>query len=93
MAPRGWLIGSFGFGTVLAGVMVGALATGNEQRHATRAELESCDAYRGFPAEEGETAGMAFMSGGTFRMGSERHQPSASSMSSASTVSGSTVTR
>lgn len=75
MASRGWLIGSLGFGTVLAGAIIGAFATGIQPRHATRAEVGSCDAYSGLPAEEGETAGMAFISGGTFRMGSERHQP------------------
>jgi formylglycine-generating enzyme len=75
MASRGWLIGSLGFGAALAGVMVGAFATGIEQQRTTRAELGSCAAYAGLPAEEGETAGMAFIPGGNFRMGSERHQP------------------
>jgi sulfatase modifying factor 1 len=75
MASRGWLIGFLGFGTVSASVMFGAFATGIEQRHTTRAEVGSCDAYSGLPAEEGETAGMAFIPGGTFIMGSERHQP------------------
>ena len=31
MATRGWLIGCLGFGTVLAGAMIGAFAIGNEQ--------------------------------------------------------------
>ena len=75
MALRGWLIGSLGFGVVLAGAIVGAFATGIEQQHANRAEVGSCAAYAGLPAEEGETAGMAFISGGIFKMGSERHQP------------------
>ena len=59
----------------LTGVMVGAFATGIQQRSTTTAEVGSCAAYVGFPTEEGETSGMAFISGGTFRMGSERHQP------------------
>jgi formylglycine-generating enzyme len=75
MATRGWLIGCLGFGTVLAGAMIGAFAIGNEQLRATRAEVGSCAAYAGLPAEEGETAGMSFIPAGTFKMGSERHQP------------------
>ena len=67
MASCGWLIGSVGCCVVLAGVIVGAFATGIEQRPASRAELGSCAAYAGLPAEEGETAGMAFISGGTFK--------------------------
>jgi sulfatase modifying factor 1 len=35
----------------------------------------SCVAYSGLPAEAGDTAGMALIAGGTFKMGSERHQP------------------
>lgn len=69
------LVGHFGLGTVLACVMIGAFATGIEERHTPRAEIGSCAAYAGFPAEEGETAGMASIAGGAFRMGSERHQP------------------
>ena len=75
MASRGWLIGALGFGTMLVGVIAGAFATGIEQRNATTAEVGSCAAYAGFPIDEGETAGMAFIPGGTFKMGSERHQP------------------
>ncbi len=74
MATRGWLIGCLCAGTALASVMVGAFATGFEQQ-AARAELGSCAAYAGFPAEADETAGMAFIPAGTFKMGSERHQP------------------
>jgi sulfatase modifying factor 1 len=58
----------------LAGVMVGA-ATAIEQQPAPKAAVGSCAAYTGLPAGEGETAGMRFISGGTFKMGSERHQP------------------
>ena len=71
MIRRGLLIGSLGFGTVLAGVMISAFATGNT----TRPEVGTCAAYAGLPAEKGDTAGMAFIPGGTFQMGSERHQP------------------
>ncbi len=59
----------------LTGVMVGALATGIQQQSATTAEIGSCAAYAGIPTDSGETAGMAFVAGGAFRMGSERHQP------------------
>jgi sulfatase modifying factor 1 len=74
MAPRGWLIASFGFGTVLAGIMVGAFATGIEQ-HTTSVEVGGCAAYAGLPTEDSETAGMAFIPGGAFILGSERYQP------------------
>jgi formylglycine-generating enzyme required for sulfatase activity len=37
--------------------------------------LGSCSAYSGLPSDAGRTAGMAFIPGGTFRMGSERHNP------------------
>ena len=35
----------------------------------------SCESYRGPPSGKGETAGMVFIAGGTFKMGSESHQP------------------
>jgi formylglycine-generating enzyme required for sulfatase activity len=68
---RGLLIGSLGLGTVLTGVMISAFATGNT----TRPEVGTCASYAGLPAEKGHTAGMAFIPGGTFQMGSERYQP------------------
>jgi formylglycine-generating enzyme required for sulfatase activity len=68
---RGLLIGSLGLGTVLTGMMISAFATGNT----TRPEVGTCAAYAGFPAEKGQTAGMVFIPGGTFQMGSERYQP------------------
>ena len=40
---RGLLIGSLGLGTVLAGVMISAFATGNT----TRREVGTCAAYAG----------------------------------------------
>ena len=60
--------------TALASVMLSAFATGIEQRHIVRADVGSCTAYGGLPNEDGETAGMAFISGGTFMMGSERYR-------------------
>ena len=75
MTPRNLLIGSLGLVTVLASVVIGAFATGIEQRDTPRAGIGSCAVYAGFPADEGETAGMAFIPDGTFQMGSGRHQP------------------
>ena len=72
---RSLLICSLSFGTVLTGITLGAFATGIEQRDATKPAVGSCAAYAGLPAEEGETAGMAFIPSGTFTMGSERHRP------------------
>lgn len=40
-----------------------------------QAELGACAAYSGAPASNRRTAGMVFIPGGTFQMGSERHQP------------------
>ncbi len=74
MKQRHWLIGSLGFGTVLAGVLAAAFAIGIEQQN-TAGAAESCASYSGLPAGEGETAGTAFIPGGVFKMGSERHQP------------------
>jgi formylglycine-generating enzyme required for sulfatase activity len=75
MGSRRWLISSLGLGAVLTGFIVGAFAIGIEQPPATTAEVGSCAAYTGLPAEQGETAGMAFIPGGAFKMGSEHHQP------------------
>ena len=72
MTRRGLLIGSLG-------ARHGAGRRGDRRfcnRHQQpKAEVGSCAAYAGLPAEKGETAGMAFIPGGTFQMGSERHQP------------------
>jgi formylglycine-generating enzyme required for sulfatase activity len=73
VTPRIMLICSVSLGTILAGVLLGAFAT--EQRSTTRAVLGSCAAYAGLPAEDNDTAGLAFIPGGTFQMGSERHRP------------------
>src|SRR5215217_3973807 len=75
MTPRNLLIGSFGFGAVLACIAIGAFATGFAQPSAAISGVGSCAAYFGLPTGEGETAGMAFIPGGGFTMGSERHQP------------------
>jgi formylglycine-generating enzyme len=66
MTFRRWLIGFLGVGAVLSGVVYGALATGVEQRQETGG---------GASGERDVTAGMVFIPGGTFTMGSERHQP------------------
>jgi formylglycine-generating enzyme required for sulfatase activity len=75
MTSRGRLYGFAWFATALVGVVVSALAIGIEQRQAAKIEVGSCAAYGGLPAEDGETAGMAFIPGGTFSMGSESHRP------------------
>ena len=75
MISRGILIGSFGFGMVFGGVMAAAIATGTEQRDSSKAEVGSCASYSGLPTGEGDTAGMVFIPGGKYKMGSERHQP------------------
>ena len=75
MTSRALLIGAPASGTVLAGVIIGALAIGIEHPKATvaaMAEVGSCAAYAGLPADQGDTAGMAFIPGGSFAMGSER---------------------
>src|SRR5215211_3444648 len=71
MIARRLLFGFLGSGTVLVGVVISAFATGN----AARPEVGTCAAYSGLSAEKGDTAGMAFVPGGRFQMGSERHQP------------------
>jgi len=73
MKTRGMLIVSLTLGAALAAAAIGALATGAGD--AAKAELGSCEAYSGLPSDQGGTAGMAFVAGGTFKMGSERHQP------------------
>jgi hypothetical protein len=49
--------------------MIGAVGIGIAQRDAAGAEIGSCAAYSGLPSGDSETAGMAFIPGGTFRMG------------------------
>jgi sulfatase modifying factor 1 len=69
------LIYSIGFGLVAASAMVSAFATGIEQKTAAVAEVGSCSAYSGLPAEDSETSGMTYIRGGTFQMGSDRQMP------------------
>src|SRR3954454_15736027 len=75
MLSRGILIGVLGFGIVLGGAMIGAVATGTAQRNGPKADPGLCTGYSGLPTGEGDTAGMMLIPGGTFKMGSERHQP------------------
>jgi formylglycine-generating enzyme len=75
MTSRHLLIGSLALTTVLAGVVLGAFATGIEQPRTAQAAVGSCAAYSGLPAGNGDTAGMVLIRGGRFLMGSERHQP------------------
>ena len=55
----------------VASLMIGAFAIAP----VTPGKLGSCAAYSGLPAEKGDTAGMVFIRGGSFVMGSERHRP------------------
>jgi sulfatase modifying factor 1 len=71
MALRRMLMSCVAF--TAAGVMIGTFALA--QKQAASGELGSCGAYSGLPAEDNDTAGMVFVRGGTFRMGSERHRP------------------
>ena len=54
-------------------LMIGTFAVA--QRGPGSGELGSCAAYSGLPSEDSDTAGMVFIRGGTFVMGSERHRP------------------
>jgi len=67
MISRGVLIGSLGPVIVVGSVMVGTLATGTEQRDSSNAEVGSCASDGGLPTGEDDTAGMAFIPGGTFK--------------------------
>jgi formylglycine-generating enzyme len=59
----------------MLGAFACALAASSGGKGDLTAALGSCAAYAGLPAENGDTAGMAFIRGGTFVMGSERHRP------------------
>src|SRR5262245_52700673 len=67
------LICSVGIGA--ASLMIGTFAAAIAQKHAASGELGSCSAYSGLPSEDNDHPGMAFIRGGTFVMGSERHRP------------------
>ena len=56
-----------------ASSMIGTFAIA--QKDVARSELGSCAAYSGMSSDDNATAGMAFIRGGTFVMGSERHRP------------------
>jgi sulfatase modifying factor 1 len=73
MRIGGVLTGRLGVGAVLVGVATGVFATGKPDTNS--AAVGSCASYAGLPAKEGDTAGMVFIPGGAFAMGSERHQP------------------
>jgi formylglycine-generating enzyme required for sulfatase activity len=61
-------------GAIMALAMFG-LIVGQGQAGADSRTVGSCAAYSGLPAGTGETAGMALIPGGSFTMGSDRHQP------------------
>ena len=65
------LVAAAVYGT--ARVMVGSFALAQE--YAASGELGSCADYSGLPADDNDTAGMVFITYGTFVMGSERHRP------------------
>src|ERR1700758_1350151 len=65
------LTGCVTFGA--ASLMIGTFALA--QKHTAGGELGSCAAYSGLPSDDNDTAGMVFITGGTFVMGSERHRP------------------
>ena len=73
MILRGVLICSVGIGAT--SLTIGAFATAIAQKGAASGELGSCAAYSGLPSEDNDHAGMAFIRGGTFVMGSERQRP------------------
>jgi len=73
MIRRDLLICCIGIGA--GSLMIGTFATAIAQKDAARGQLGSCAAYSGLPSDDGAAAGMVFIRGGTFVMGSERHRP------------------
>ena len=71
MARRSLLICCVGFGAV--SLVVGTFAIG--QKGAGRGKLGTCAGYSGLSSEDNEHAGMVFILGGTFVMGSEHQRP------------------
>ena len=70
MARRCLLMCCVGLGvTGLIGTFAAA------QSGARKGEIGTCAAYSGLPSDDSETAGMVFIRGGTFVMGSDRHRP------------------
>lgn len=70
-----WLKGLTRAGIVLCAVAAGTCAMAGEQPVGDAAEVGACAGYAGIPAEGGDHAGMVFVPGGAFSMGSERFQP------------------
>jgi formylglycine-generating enzyme required for sulfatase activity len=62
-------------GSVAAGALIAAVAAGTAQSETAKGALGTCVGYSGMPAADDAAAGMAFIPGGSFKMGSERHQP------------------
>ena len=58
--------------TVLASLILLALLGSASPSKATD---QLCTAYLGLPSEEGDKAGMVFIPGGSFTMGSDRERP------------------
>jgi sulfatase modifying factor 1 len=75
MTPRHLLTGSIGLGAILTSATIGAFIIEIVPRDAAGANVGSCAGYSGLPSDESETGGMVLIPGGTFRMGSEQHQP------------------
>jgi formylglycine-generating enzyme len=71
MAPRRRLMCCVA--SAAASVMIGTFALA--QKQTAGGELGTCAAYSGLPSQDNDTAGMTFIHGGTFVMGSERHRP------------------
>src|SRR5262249_9627315 len=71
MTPRQLLMRCVGIGA--ASLMIGTY--GVAQTTAASGELGSCVAYSGLPSEDNHTAGMVFIRGGTFIMGSNSQRP------------------
>src|SRR5262245_9502313 len=73
MKPHGMMVAFLGLGLLSSGLIFAAFA-GTEQSTSPAVGAGGCAAYSGLPPGQGETAGMVFIPGGTFAMGSERHQ-------------------
>src|SRR5216683_5054311 len=71
MKPRRLPIGIVSMAA--ATLMIGSVAIA--QNNAARGDLGSCTAYSGLPSDDNDTAGIVFIRGGTFVMGSDRQQP------------------
>jgi len=63
----------WGAGWALA--QLAALALCMDGAKAETAAIENCTAYSGLPSEDGDKAGMVFVPGGSFTMGSDRNRP------------------